>query len=336
MKILIIRLSSFGDISQCLPVVPELLSDFPSAEIHWLARGDFLDFTRGVRGIKKVWSVRPKSGLREIIKTYNELKYENYTHIYDAHSNLRSHILCLLLRVRGFVKKSKPRLIRRPKNRFKRFLLFKLRVDQFPLPFRGTQSYRTPLKPWLKTQLGPPYEVRLNDRFALKNAELIKHLGRTILLAPSAAWPLKRWPVEYWKSLIKFLPEKKFVLLGGPEDHFLSEIEAAAPQRVKNMAGQASWAETAQLIQHSQLVISNDTGTLHLADVLGKKTIGLIGPTAFGHTSYKNSVVLETKLYCKPCTKDGRGKCRNKVYLKCMYDVTPNLVACKAKELTSR
>ena len=61
--------------------------------------------------------------------------------------------------------------------------------------------------------------------------------------------------------------------------------------------------------------------------------IGLIGPTAFGYTSQNLSVVLETQLPCKPCSKDGRDPCKNVVFQKCMIEITPEKVAHAAKLL---
>src|SRR5690606_22489281 len=127
-------------------------------------------------------------------------------------------------------------------------------------------------------------------------AEVLQSLNELprpwIIGAPSAAWEMKRWPVEYWCELIKQL-RTSFILLGGPEDRFIAEIASVAPDRTLNLAGRLSLVESSTLVQLADLVISGDTGILHVADLMERPTLALIGPTAFGYPSRRNSIVLE-------------------------------------------
>ena len=111
--------------------------------------------------------------------------------------------------------------------------------------------------------------------------------------------------MEYWQQLILKFPDRKFVIIGGPEDTFTNEIAAIAPQRVLNMAGKTNLFESFYLIYCSSLVVSNDTGFLHAADIFGNDGIALMGPTAFGHPTGSTIKVMETDLYCRPCSKEG-------------------------------
>ena len=260
-----------------------------------------------------------------MIRLFKELKRENFSHVYDAHSNLRSHILCGLLRLFQF----RIQFVRRSKERFKRFLLFQLRLNYFPKPFKGAESYLQPIRHWLSPQSDlklnePPNENMFNFPVLRKKYE---HSTPSVLLAPSATWELKRWPTENWKKLIALNPNTQFTIVGGPKDDFCSEIKNQSPDRVQNLAGQISWLETVKLVHDSQVVISGDTGVLHIADLLGKPCIALIGPTAFGYPSRKTSKVVEENLSCKPCTKDGRGRCRNTTYKMCMLSIAPERVS---------
>jgi len=90
--------------------------------------------------------------------------------------------------------------------------------------------------------------------------------------------------------------------------------------------------QSAVVINLSDLIIANDTGLLHVADQMAKPTIALIGPTAFGYPSHPGSTTLEIELPCKPCSKDGRGRCVNTVYQKCLVELTPERVARVAHE----
>ena len=156
---------------------------------------------------------------------------------------------------------------------------------------------------------------------------------KTIILVPSAAWEMKRWPLPLWKKLISIMPDYKFVVLGGKEDHFCEELKEIDPARVENLAGKLSLVESCAMISKSELVISADTGLLHVADVMGVKALSLMGPTAFGFTTGKQIITMEVDLPCRPCTKDGRGSCSQDVYQKCMVDITPEKVALEAQRL---
>jgi ADP-heptose:LPS heptosyltransferase len=154
-----------------------------------------------------------------------------------------------------------------------------------------------------------------------------------ICLAPSAAHLLKRWPVEYWKRLIRLNPDKNFILLGGPEDTFFSEIASEFPGQVFNAAGAFSICESAAMISKSLGLIANDTGVLHLAEQLGKKAIALMGPAPFGFPSRETTQILELKLSCRPCSKHGQGPCKNNSYQECLKGISPELVSFHLQKL---
>ncbi len=329
-KILIIRLSSFGDILQCTPAAELLRTQAPDCEIHWVVRQDSQQLLSSQPWLTKLWVLDRKQGLRGLVSLARLLSLERFSHVYDAHNNLRSHLLQVAMFFFGLrTLFSGPKWLRRSKERWRRFLLFTFSLPTLPKPYRGSQSYLEPLQKWgvaLSSSLAPAYRP---DPVALKSIaghNLAKD-SKVWALAPSAAWPMKRWPVEHFKKLILLLPEHRFVVLGGPQDLFCEELRATAPERVQNFAGQLSLAESLALITQCQGLISADTGLMHGADQMGVRVLALIGPTAFGFPYFKNSTVLDVELDCRPCTKDGRGRCSQKVYQKCMVDITPERVA---------
>ena len=227
-----------------------------------------------------------------------------------------------------------PIWITRPKDRLKRILLFSFRINTFPKPFKGIQSYRAPLEN-LDIHASADDKLVTWD-FSLPSKEKVKPFvndKKIIVLVPSAAWEMKRWPLPLWKKLIILMPEQHFVVLGGREDHFCEELKEVAPDRVENLAGKLSLVESCALIEGSDLVISADTGLLHVADVLGIKGLSLMGPTAFGFTIGKQIKTLEVELPCRPCTKDGRGSCSQDIYQRCMVEITPDRVALEARQM---
>ena len=318
-KLLIIRLSSFGDIVQAMGVPVAFTHVFPQAQVHWVVRSDFQEILKHHPHIHKLWSYDRTTGLKGLWELIKLLRQENFTHVYDAHDNIRSRIICLFLKTKYFV--------RRKKERFKRLLLFTFRKNLFPQPFIAQASYIDPLMKWgipNEIPAAPQMVVPANTFEKLKSIVPFKSY---IVLSPSAAWELKRWPINYWKRLIGILQDHNFVVLGGPNDLFCSELILPGQEnRVVNLAGRTSLLESCAVIQNSALTISNDTGLLHVADQMGVPTIALIGPTAFGYPTRTTSKVLEVQLECKPCSKDGRGKCRNQTYKKCLREVSVDRV----------
>lgn len=329
-KFLIIRFSSIGDIIQCMDVVNGIRNHFPDAEIHWIARKDMASFLHMDRRVTRVWEFDRQSGLRGLLRVARRLRAERFDYIYDAHSNIRSNILkAVLLPSLG----KGPRHVLRSKERWKRFLLFKLRVNRFDKPFRGVMSYRKPLARWGITDFTRHYD---DWRFPAEYAQRFPGAyfdARTVTLVPSANWPMKRWPVSHWQEVIRLLPDCRFIILAGPADTFCETIREAAPGRVVNLAGQTSLLESCYLVKNSRLVISADTGFLHAADLFGTRAIALMGPTAFGFPTGEHVKVMETALPCRPCTKDGRGRCRQSVWQRCMTDILPRQVAAAVRSL---
>lgn len=333
MKTLIIRFSSFGDILQALPSAQALKLSNPNNQVDWIVREDFAELLKHQSTIQNVVALKRKTGFLGLLKLIWALREHNYTHVYDAHNNVRSLVVRLFLRFFLLISlKAQPRIVVRSKNRWKRILFFKLnRRSVFKMPFRGSHSFLEPLVKWgisLPDMSSPAFQIPELPLPALPDS--------FIALVPSAAWPSKRWPLPYWKELIAKMPEKHFVVLGGPQDHFCQELADQAPDRVMNLAGKTSLLESCHVLQKARLTISADTGLLHAADQLHRANIALIGPTAFGYPSFPRSQVLETTLSCKPCSKDGRDRCKNSVYQKCMLELTPELVAQTAKVMLSQ
>ncbi len=307
---------------------------YPLAQIDWLVRADLASLLRSNPYISTVHSFDRKNGLTGLVKFVWMLSRLGYTHLYDAHNNVRSTLTRFLFFLFSILNlRLPPKVIVRSKNRIKRSLLFKFRINLLPTPFKGVASFHTPLVKWIGKGpvSAPQFFVEPSAQAKITALNLPDSF---ITLVPSAAWEMKRWPLEHWKNLILALPLKTFIVVGGPEDTFCSELKLVAPTRVTNLAGKLSLQESCAVVERSELVISNDTGLLHVSDQLGVPTIALIGPTAFGYPYHTNSQVAEISLWCKPCSKDGRGKCVNDLYKRCLVELSVQSVVLKAENLT--
>lgn len=333
-KFLIIRFSAFGDVVQTLSVPAGIKETYPDAEIHFITRKDMAPLLENHPAIHRIWAFDRKETPWKLIRLAMQMRPENFTHIYDAHNNMRSRLVVFTLRPLGFLGVG-AKFIRRSIRRWKRFLLFRFRINKFEMPFSGQRDLLEPLQPWGVSKKAPPApQLFPSPENRARAREILKDYQGSISLAPSAAYFLKRWPMEHWKELLRLMPEQKFIFLGGPEDTFIEEIHQLAPERTLNLAGKCSMQVSAAVVAESKILVSNDTGLLHVAEQLGVKAIALMGPAPFGFPSRPATTVLEIDLPCRPCSKHGQGPCVNKLkFHQCLVDITPAIVASELRRL---
>jgi ADP-heptose:LPS heptosyltransferase len=328
-KILVIRLSSFGDIVQCLAITKLIKFENPQAQITLLTKKQFAGLGLVNPEVSEVISFDRDQGLMGWIKLCRSLREEGYDVVYDAHSNIRTLILRLI-----FIGSGSFQFFKRSKSRFKRFLLFFLRMNLFPKPFRGMVSFQEPIQNLFRSR---PKSILQNWDFSNVDKEKVQAMlpqsEKVLVCSPSAAWEMKRWPLDHWKSLFQSLNEYQIVLLGGPADTFYEEFISIAPERIINLAGKLSLIESCYVISQSKCFVSADTGLIHVAEILGIPGISIIGPTAFGFPTHEHIKTMEVPLSCRPCTKDGRGKCSQDIYKKCLVDITPEMIENEIKQI---
>jgi lipopolysaccharide heptosyltransferase II len=157
--------------------------------------------------------------------------------------------------------------------------------------------------------------------------------SRWVALQPGARWTNKRWPAEHFAALVRHgaaaWPDVRFAILGGPGERSLAAtIAAAAPSRTLNLAGGTSLPEMVEWLRLSDLLVSNDTGPLHIAAALGRPVIALFGPTEPRRTGPYGQLehTLRHPLPCAPCLKD---TCRHSRPLECLEAITPAIVAAR-------
>ncbi len=330
-KILILRFSSFGDIIQTLATVDVLHEH--KFKIDYFTKSEFkhcIEYHPNIQN--KYYFSKKNSFFSELKKFRSIIKENNYDVIYDAHNNIRTHLLKLMtldLRLLLNLKNKKVSWICRPKYRFKRLLYFKFKKrDVFQNPMIAAESFLRPLienkvlrNSSISKELNQHYIQNILNSETQKNINLNKPF---VVLAPSAAWPLKRWPTEYYQQLIQLKPNNNFVILGGPDDDFAKQIQG---DNVLNLVGELNWVQTGQVIAQCHALVAADTGVLHWSDYMGRPTIGILGPTAFGQPFRTSTTVLNKKLACSPCSKDGRGHCKIPETQKCLKDITPQQVS---------
>lgn len=324
-KFLIIRFSSIGDIVLTTPVIRCLKKQVPDAEVHFLVKDKFLSVVAHNPYIDKVHVLAHSWELM-----VEELKTEEYDYIIDLHHNSKT------LRLKHALKK-------------KTFSFYKLNIQKYFLT-----AFKINLLPkvhivdrYLKTVesfgvkndgAGLDYFISKEEETTLKDIPASHHAGYVACVI-GAAHGTKRWPVHKWKEFCSNL-DHPVILLGGPEDRVNGdEIAAVDNVKVYNACGKFKLNESADLVRKAKLVISNDTGLMHIAAAYKKQIISLWGNTvpAFGMTPYYgfapvSDVIMQVnKLWCRPCSKIGYDKCPLR-HFKCMEKIDAHEVAQRVKQ----
>jgi ADP-heptose:LPS heptosyltransferase len=155
---------------------------------------------------------------------------------------------------------------------------------------------------------------------------------KSIALVIGAGTERKQWP--YFQSVVKYYSDKGYdiFLVGGKQDKIPGDQLAASAPNVKNLCGQLSWVETGSVLQQCELVISNDTGPLHLAYSLDKPVIGIYAAHNYTNQWYppateKTAVLRNNEVPCIICYKKA---CRNNI---CMQGIEDKKVIAEADRL---
>ena len=328
MKILILKPSSLGDVIQALPVLRLLKRHLPASEIFWwidanlapLLEGD-PDLTGIVRFERKRWAA-PRHW-PEMLRSVRWMREQNFDWVIDLQCLARSGAFAWLANGRLLVGLDE---VREGARGF------------YDVAVRRA-SFHTHAADWylaVLPRLGVPVHKNfqwLPERPAVAAAVKSKWPAsgaRWIALQPGARWENKHWPVEYFAELVRQLakkfPDTRFAVLGTAEDQSLGEtIARAEAQRCLNLCGQTSLLEMVEWLRRCELMITNDTGPMHVAAALGKPLVALFGPTEprrtgpYGHLDS----VLRIDLPCSPCLKS---HCVYEKPNECLKALTPAMV----------
>ncbi len=348
-RILILRFSSLGDIVMTTPMIRCLRTRFPRAQIDMVVREDFLDLIKNNPRLNQKKGLARGEGLQGLLELRRWIQSQNYDVIYDAHRSLRTFFLMPFLKA--------PQKFYFKKHYLKRSLALTFKLPLLKHFGRFLERYITPLHPLGVSYDGKGPELFIDDlvvqhtqeRFLsglakprIIDALAVQHTQErflsglakpriTVGLIPSAQWQGKRWPLNYFRELIEKMiidTPYHFILFGGPADIFCQALAENIPsERLTNLQGRCSIAESGALLQGCAFVIANDTGLMHMADALGKPSILFLGPTSKESGClpfHPQSIVLERNLWCRPCSKNGQAPCIRKERY-CLTEITPQM-----------
>ena len=311
-KILVIRFSSIGDIVLTTPVFRCIKNQVPDAELHFVTKNSYKVVTANNPHIDRFFYL--DDNLPALIQS---LQKENYDYVIDLHNNARS------FRIKRALKKKAYSI---NKLNIQKFLLTNLNINIMPTAHITTRSLETVSALGVKDDgLGLDYFIPEQD--VVKQHDIpTSHSAGFIAIVIGATYNTKKLPVHKLQELC-YKIDHPIILVGGKEDSREGELVASVdPVKVYNACGKFNINESADIVRQSKLVLSHDTGLMHIAAALQKPIIAVWGNTTpvfgmypyYGARSKQHFDNGEVKgLRCRPCSKIGYHKCPL-VHFKCM------------------
>jgi ADP-heptose:LPS heptosyltransferase len=309
-KLLLIRLSSLGDILLTTPLLEALRTKYPDAQIDMVVSSEYAPLAPLLPGKPSVHVFNKSEGLIGLMHLRKEMQSEGYDAVLDLHNNLRSRVLRRGLGRHTFV-------IR--KRTMKRWLLVRYKMNTLRDEPDVIGRY---------FEAAHPLGVRdVGAGARLVNPKPVKE--RAIAMAPGARHLTKRWPARYYIMLGKELVAQGYEvrLFGSVAERELCEsiCDEIDSGRCTNYAGELSLSATALEIAKCERAVTNDSGLMHVATAVGTPTVAIFGPTVreFGFVPRANIEIAEVRgLYCRPCTAHGSERCPEG-HFRCMLEIEP-------------
>lgn len=330
LKILILKPSSLGDVVQALPVLRLLKQRYPNSEIYWwieVRSAALLEDDPDLAGIfrfdRERWAT--PWHWNEIWKSIGALRRHKFDLIIDLQALARSAAVGWLANGSCFVGLHDWRELASG--------YYDISVPR-PSPATHAVDWYLEVLRVLRVPVHTNFDwMPKRERVASEVESLWRLNGSpTVALLPGARWENKRWPVQHFQKLVVDLRARdeslRFVILGGPSDVSLAgQITSAAPEACIDLTGRTSLPQMVEVIRKCSVVVTNDTGPMHVAAALQKPVVGIFGPTNPARTGSYGQIdraLQRRDLPCVPCMKD---TCSYREPLACVRGISAAQVA---------
>ena len=360
-SILVVRLGALGDVANTLPAVFALRREAPDARIGWVVEEASRDLVAasGVadriilfprreirRSIVRPWMWHRAAG--ELLRFIRAIRRERYGVLLDFQGNLKSGLMSVFSGIPdrvGFAAghcremnwlfnnvlamPATKRLLRAEKfAALAQAIAPELTLEPVELPVNAAAAAKVEeFLGTLSPGSEPPAVVGARHALPLRDARV--QAGPLVILHPgtSAFGHFKRWPAERFGAVAAELARRRgarCVVTYGPSEKELAERVVAASAGAARLAPALTIPELIELLRRASLMISCDTGPLHIAALLRRPLVALFGPkdpAIYAPYGTRCEIVRATDLACSPCT---RRRCDEP---KCMERITAEMVA---------
>jgi lipopolysaccharide heptosyltransferase I len=324
-RLLLIKPSSLGDIVHAMPTLAALRARFPDAEVTWLVKRQWAPLVEVIGGVEHVCAV--ESGLRGWLSRVSGLRAARFDLVIDLQGLFRSGAMAWLTgcgRRVGFAnaREGSP-------------IFYTRRVEVPAAPRHAVDRYLLVAEALGATRPAEPrfeFIDRPEDRQSVET--LLRRAGVAaslpwIAMNVSARWETKRWPPEHFAEVADRLSQAHglpIVFIGGPAERPESlAVTALMRMKAVDLTGQTPVGLLPSLLRRAALLVTNDSGPMHIAAAVGTPVVALFGPTDPLRTGPygKGHVVLSHAVECRPCF---RRDCSHAVRLECLTAIRPEQV----------
>lgn len=333
-RILLIKPSSLGDIVHALPVVSALKGRWPTAHVTWVVKRQWADLVERAEGVDRVWPVDENA--RSWIGQVRALRAERFDLAVDLQGLFRSGALaglCGAPRRIGFAngREGSPwfytQLVGVPRREMHAVDRYLLVAEALGARAEGPPQFR--------------FNITDSDRAVVQSALLGHGVSADrpwMAVHVSARWPTKRWPLSSFGAVLDQLNQAGLgptVLIGSSEDRRdVDQLRALTNGSFIDLTGLVPLGCLPALLSKAGVLITNDSGPMHVAAALGVPVVAMFGPTSAARTGPYGSGhhVLAGSVPCSPCFSR---VCRHVPELECLHLIKPNEVVEAARRLVT-
>lgn len=329
MKILIVKPSSLGDVIHALPFLGAIKEIYPDAQIDWVVNPVYQDLLIHNPSISKVlifdryiWKKSFTAGYKNFYALVKEMQLAKYDLVIDLQGLMRSALI-------SFYSGAKERAVIN-NTREGASLFYRKYIGSSEKNIHAVDRIMTAAIDlgWKKRKLTKDdFAIFVPNQVTQKINELLGQKSeKLIVVNPFTRWESKTWNVQNYASLIKELLAKGFnvALTGTPFDKSQGDIilSLVEDQRLMSFVGKTTLIDLVALLKKAALIISADSGPVHMANALGIKSLTLFGPTSPARTGayLDGNIILSVDAKCSPCFKKKCPLTENKNF--CMSDIT--------------
>ena len=330
--ILLIKPSSLGDIVHAMPTCAAIRRAYPKARLTWLVKREWAGLVERIDGVDRVWPV--KSTFKGWLSQVSPLRAEQFDLVVDLQGLFRSAAIgwfsgsSLLV---GFAngREGSPRFYSR-------------RVSVPRSDMHAVDRYLLVAKAVGAVESGAPefrFRIPKNDYDEVDC--LLSRFGVTpgtnwVAMNVSARWQTKRWPAASFAEVADRLQQEgcgAVVMIGGSDERAdVAAVSKMMKTPAIDLAGATTVGLLPALLSRASLLITNDSGPMHIAAAVGTPVVALFGPTSAARTGPygPGHCVLTTELPCRPCLSR---TCQNPIQLECLTRISPEQVIAPVRDL---
>ena len=323
-KILLIQTAFLGDLILTTPLIKAVKKAFPQSFLCVLLIPETSEVLKNNPYVDKiiVYDKRKDKSLKTFFSIMKNIKGKNFDLALIPHRSFRSALISYLAKIPqriGFDSSAGSFL-------FNQKILYNPKIHEIERNLSLLKEFNFELEN-KSPQLFPEEKDFNWAKNFLKEAG-IKENEKIVGVAPGSVWATKRWLKERFAEVAdKLISENfaKIIFFGSDDDRSLCEdISSQMKEKPIIAAGKTSILQSSALISFCSLFLSNDTAGMHLAVAQKKPVVAIFGSTVpeFGFFPYGDGhIIIEKKLYCRPCGIHGKKKCPEK-HFDCMKKIS--------------